>query len=155
MDSYPGDDVDEAAGSGFGNGRGALNDSRGSAAREVSADVPAREAGRRSRVVEEHRLHRVDYAFSPPFWYPRLEVRWSETRLPSPPHVIPRDVSSASSSGCPRVADRSQDGNPGQSTTLNDGALSAPSANVKVVRKQVRHSVVQTDPPPKARSHIT
>ena len=101
--------------------------------------------------VEEHRPHRVDYVFSPLVWYPRPEVIWSPVRLPSPPPVIPLDVSSASSSGDPRVVGGSLDVNPGQSTTLNGSALSAPSSDTKGVRKQVRHSVVQTDPPPKPR----
>ena len=48
------------------------------------AGVLAREEGRRSRVVQEQVLHRVEYVFSP-FWsYPRCEAARSEARLPSP-----------------------------------------------------------------------
>ena len=35
--------------------------------------------------------------------------------------------------------------------TLNDGALNAPNTSSRVVRKQVKHMVVQTNPPPKPR----
>ena len=72
-----------------------------------------------------------------------------------PPLVNPGDVSSAFSSGYLRVDDKSRDGNLDQSATLNGGALSAPMGNCRVIRKQVRHMVVQTDPPPKPRKPCT
>ena len=99
-----------AGGSGVGDDRGILNDESVGTARVVSAGVPAREEGGRSRifdhiveqevlfrrilghnqrpvsqppVVEEHGNHHV--VFSPFTWYPRPEVTWSEARLPSPP----------------------------------------------------------------------
>ena len=53
----------------------------------------------------------------------------TETRLPSPPPRIVRDVSPASGSGCRHVVGGSQDGNPGESATLTNGALSAPVGN--------------------------
>ena len=63
------------------------------------------------------------------------------TRLFDLPPAIPRNVSSASSSGCLRVVGERQDGNPDQSTTLDDGALSAPSSN-KVVAGSVKEELV-------------
>ena len=60
-------------------------------------------------------------------------------------------MSSASSCGQPHVVGKNQDGNLDPSVTLNDGALSAPSRSSRVIRKQVRHMVVQMDPPPKPR----
>ena len=60
-------------------------------------------------------------------------------------------MSSSSSSVQPRVASENQDGNPDRSATLDGGALSAPSRSSRVIRKQVRHMVVQPDSPPKPR----
>ena len=68
-----------------------------------------------------------------------------------PPSEAPGDVSSTSGSDCPHVVAKVQDVNPGPSVTLNAGALSAPSRNSRVVRKQVGRMVVQPDPPPKPR----
>lgn len=59
-------------------------------------------------------------------------------------------MSSASSSGNRSGVDGDQIGNPGQSATLKGSDLNPSSSDAKVARKQVRHSVVQTDPPPKA-----
>ena len=76
------DFYDAAVGSGFGDDQRTLNGSCSSAAREVSADVPAREEGYESRVVEERGPQRVEYVVSPFIWYPRLEVTRPEARLP-------------------------------------------------------------------------
>ena len=66
----------------------------------------------------------------------------SAEAIGDPPPVALRDVSPAVDSVHPCVAGGSQDGNLGQSTASNK--------DIRVVRKQVRHSVVQTDPPPQA-----
>ena len=180
VDSVLPDVYGKAAGSGFGGDQRTLNGSCSSASREVSVDVPAREEGYESRVVEERGPHRVEYVFSSFILYPRPGVTRSEARLSSagggftgaskpsgapggakgpvmkpgaermlmsdeaigdPPLVTLRDVLPVVDSDYPCVADGGQDGNPCQSTTLTKG--------IRVVRKQVRHWVVQTDPPPK------
>ena len=150
------DSVNEAAGSGFGNDRGVLNDGSGGTARLVSAGVLAREGGRRSRVfyyiveqerlfasimgrnrrpvpqlpiVEEHGPPRVDLVFSPFASSPCPDGIHFGARLFSPLPVTPGNVSSASSSGCPLVVGGRQDGNLDQSAPFNDGALNTPSSN--------------------------
>ena len=167
----------EAVGSGFGDDRGVLNDNRGEAARVVLAGVPAREEGRRGRIfdhaVEQEALFRsilgrnrmqipqpsvvegpVEYVqvrFTPHVFGPGPGGQVFGSRIVLPPSVAPGNVSSASSSGQPHVVGESQGGNPDPSATLNGGALSAPSRSSRVIRKQVRHMVVQTDPPPTPR----
>ena len=75
-----------------------------------------------------------------------------ESFFPLP--AAPGNVSFASGSDQPHVVGKNQDGNPDQSVTLNGGAPNAPSKSSRVTRKQVRHMVVQTDPPPKPRKPL-
>ena len=49
-----------------------------------------------------------------------------QSRMFDAPSEPPKDVSSASNSGCPRGVDGNQDGNPDESATLKNGALNAP-----------------------------
>ena len=168
----------EAAGSVFGDDREVLDDRRGAAAHVVSAGVLAREEGRRSRIfdhaVEQEALVRsilsnrnrmqvpqpsvvegpgeyVQVRFTPLVFGPASGDQEFGSRIFLPPPVTPGNVSSACSSGYPRVVDRGRDGNPDPSATLNGGALSAPSGSSRVIRRQVRHMVIQTDPPPTPR----
>ena len=164
----------EEAFSVFGDDRGVLNDNRGGAAQRASAGELAREEGRRSRifdhVVEQEALFRsiglgrnrmpvsqplvvegsgehVQVRLAPLVFGPGPGDQEFGSRVFLPPPVAPGSVSSASGSGQPQVVGRNRDGNPDQPVTLNDGALSAPNGNSRVVRKQLRRVVVQTDSP--------
>ena len=159
--------VNGAAGSGFGNDRGILNGGGRGTASRVSAGVFAKEEGRMSRVfdhavgqerllgsirgrnrrpalqpsiVEGYGYVRVDLVFSFFFVSPCLDGPEFRIRLFGLPFVVPGDVSSASSSGCPRVVGERQDGNLGRSATLNDGVVSTPSSN-RVVAGSVKEDL--------------
>ena len=78
--------------------------------------------------IEGYRRHRADFVLSLFNTKPYLDGPEFKSVLYGAPPVSPRDVSSASSSRCPRVVGGSQGGNLGESAILNDGALRAPSS---------------------------
>ena len=121
------------------------------------AGVLAREEDYRSRVAEEHVPHRVDRIYSPLFVYPRPEVTWSRIRFPSPPRVAPRNVSSASSSGYPRVDGNGQDENLDRSVDWEfSNVVIAARTGFGVYRPEVRNMLIQTKPfldPPYKKPH--
>ena len=111
--------IDEAVGSGVGDGRSSLGADSGDAVRVASAGVLANEEGCMSSgvghaypiFVEGYRRPRVDFVFSPFNADPYPDVPEFRSRILSAHPTIPRDVSSASNARSSRAVGENQKGN--------------------------------------------